>query len=160
MTKKNITESLKNSIMISRKLAKSLTGQTPPEAYDCLTEFGELLNKKSSSFDIIEVSAFMDKLLLAGKQKWKWNDSDYKLARADSNNRIANYILAQNAHQYLSSELKDLSDKFIAEKDKLITEEDKNIVATKEIERLIDSINSSRVLRVSKKIKSILRMSN
>ena len=149
---KRMEESLLNAIKISRKLAEELTSETPPKLHGYLTKYARLLAQNDTTYSVFEITNWMDKLLLNGKKKWKWTDPEYQLARIDANNRIKEYILSQKLCQYKFKCINDLTNELESEKNS-------NVALTREIKNLNDSIENSRALRLSKRIKNILKHS-
>lgn len=93
---KNINETCENSIVISRRLAKEITGENPPLFHDELTVFLSNVKKTTEKYDVGEMKLWMNKLLNNAKKQWHWNEDEYNSAFNDAKKRIRNYISQQN----------------------------------------------------------------
>lgn len=95
----NLTQIYKESIDSVRNFSRLLTGITPPFFSDYLNEYFYLSGGKSATYNLIEISNWMNKLLLASKKRWQWSEKEYNNALSDANIRIMNFIRNHNSLQ-------------------------------------------------------------
>lgn len=89
---RNTDKARENSICISRNLAKKLSKQDPPKFHDKLTDFTINKNDTNDGCDVIDMSLWMNNLLIKASDQWNWNHESFYYAKEDANRRILNYI--------------------------------------------------------------------
>ena len=85
-------EACLNSIEISRRYAKELTGKEPPIFHDVLTDFYLNLNQKKQYYSPIHMSVWINELLIASMKKWGWTQDEYKKAEDHGSRLLLDYI--------------------------------------------------------------------
>lgn len=99
MFKRFTKEACENSIHISRRLAKELSGEEPPKAHEVLTDFVAPMEQELVSSSLVDLTLWVNNLLEAAKKKWGWSSLEYQNAKLDADRRIANYVVSLNKNE-------------------------------------------------------------
>ena len=96
-----------NLIIIGRRLAENLTNTIPPKFHDGLIltgliayysvqgnslKFFQARFREQQSCSPLTVATWLEKLLLAGKKKWNWSDTELEKARTHADEMLMRYF--------------------------------------------------------------------